>query len=162
MKLRPTEKSSVGIGNMNTYMAKIILYFMLLLSCSCGHLEQTGFGEQKMQANNNEIIISMILNHPDLQSYLHPEVAGRLPVKVITTKEMGVDYSVEKYGMPVSFYRDKPEEINNAFVQFRSFVVLNDECVFELVYPVEGVVANGKLKKINNDWIFSEFRLVER
>lgn len=115
-----------------------------------------------MQTKNNEIIVSMIVSHPDLQSYLHPEVVGRLPIRVITTKEMGVDYSVEKYGMPVAFYANTPEEGNNAYIQFKSFIVMNDECVFELVYPIEGVVVNGKLKKINNGWVFSEFRLVER
>jgi hypothetical protein len=115
-----------------------------------------------MQTKDNEIIVSMILSHPDLQSYLHPEVAGRLPIKVITTKEMGVNYSMEQHGMPVAFYTNKSEEGNNAFIQFKSFVVMNDECVFELAYPIEGVVVNGKVKKINNSWAFSEFGVVER
>jgi len=90
--------------------------------------------------NDIEIILSKILGHPDFEKYIHPEENGRLPIKIVTTEEIGTHLSLSQ----------------------ESFEIEKNKANFSILYPIEGIRIKGVAELNNNNWIFSDFRIIER
>jgi len=89
------------IGNFSWKIYVILVAAVMLAACGVNSgLEE---GKKRMINSEKEILFKMILDHPDLQQYLHPDLQQRVPLRVKSNDELGVNLSIEKFGKPVLF-----------------------------------------------------------
>lgn len=146
---------------MKLSISRIIYISAILLLSACTHVQHNGNGEAKM-GNDIEIILSKILRHPDFEKYIHPEENGRLPIKIVTTEEIGTHLSLSQYGEKVIFLESISEAGNSPSIQIESFEIEKNKANFSILYPIEGIRIKGVAELNNNNWIFSDFRIIER
>ncbi len=158
------EKTLTGIGNVtrkyNIWFILFLTSVLMLIACDSGiktTTEKVGVSGK----NDKEIIFSMIIEHPDLQQYFHPEEESRTPLKVKSNKTLGTDLSIMKFGKPVEFYISTDFDSSFPLFEVVLFSIVDNKATFDILYAVEGVTARGELKKQNNQWSFVEFNIFE-
>jgi hypothetical protein len=114
-----------------------------------------------MSSADNAAVLKMILDHPDLQQYLHPEVEGRVPVRIKSNDALGTDVSVEKFGKPVAFVTTAAATEDAPVLDVKAFDVAGDTVTFRIDYAAEGMTAKGELEKTGGQWSFKSFEAVE-
>ncbi len=138
-----------------------LLFASVLLLMACGSDAEVNEEDKIVSINDKEAIFTMILAHPDLQQYLHPEVKGRIPLKVKSNEILGVNISVTKFDKPVEFHASSNAAEDAALLEVVAFDVNADKAVFEILYAIEGITIKGALEKHNDQWSFVEFEITE-
>jgi len=156
-------KTLTGTGEMNRhYNLGIILFIIsILMLAACNSSIKTNEEADVMSKNDKKSIFSMILEHPDLQQYFHPEEKNRVPLKIKSNENLGVNLSVIKFGKPVEFYASTNFGSDDPFFEVVLFSINGDNAIFNILYAVEGITIKGKLKKQNHQWSFVEFEAFE-
>jgi len=95
-------------------------------------------------------IIQAVLDHPTLAGFFHPEVPGRVPVKLAMPDSRHVPLS--KFGQPVAIV-PWSEEPHAAVILVEQFTGQDKEAFVRLVYPVEGVVGEFELSLQGKQWV---------
>lgn len=114
-----------------------------------------------MEKQDKEEVLRLILDHPDLQQYFHPEVKGRVPVRIKTTEELGNNLSIEKFGKSVEISPSFDSGNDTPLVEIVEFQKSNDQVSFEIAYDIEGIVVKGNLEKGGGKWSVKEFLVSE-
>ena len=140
-------------------------YFLLittLILASCDYKNEPINTETIMTNAEKEILFKMILDHPDLQQYLHPNSAGRVPVKIKSNDELGTGLSIHKFGKQVEFVDFVDSSKNIPVFEIILFKINNNRVIFEALYDIEGVTIKVILTKNANRWSFKEVEVFER
>lgn len=111
-----------------------------------------------MSNNSVAIVIQSILDHKDLQVYLHPEVAGRVPLKVRTGGYFDEDIEIQKFGRRV-VVTNSP--IEGPHIEFKDFTQENKEVHFSFVYEEEGLLVEGDLTLNGEEVSFHRYLVIE-
>src|SRR5690348_7179307 len=88
-------------------LAGIVMLALALNGCRSSHdapASKGSGGEASMTkaASPVESIVQLVIDLPQLQAFLHPELADRKPLVLIESKEVSPDLSLKKFGQPVS------------------------------------------------------------
>ena len=118
-------------------------------------------GAKTMSSNEKATLFKMILDHPELQQYLHPEVAQRVPVRVKSNAELGSDLAVEKFGQTIKFVDGAGVDEDLPVLEVVTFEISEDRVDFLIRYEVEGVTLRGVLAKEADEWTFEAIEIVE-
>jgi hypothetical protein len=98
------------------------------------------------QADLNQII-SAVLTHKVVSMYLHPEVPGRLPVKVaIAAPYSEIPVGLVLYGKPVKVVSPAADAVNLAISPSA------EGAVVRVSYRQEGIVGTVTLKRGQAQW----------
>lgn len=118
-------------------------------------------GEKNKIEHPKEAIVQSILDHAKLQSFLHPENPGRVPL-VLSDRLIGRDLNLIKFGKPVSIVSDKT--IEGAYLRFTAFDCKNGNyCNIAFEYPVEGVIGvSGVLIRANGSHKLEKTEIMEQ
>ena len=154
MKKQPMEKILIDIGRDIKYYLLVVLICITLASCQ----SEKKLNNYAMNVFDNSTIVKMIIDHPDIQQYYHPDVEGRVPLVIVTNNLIENKLALTKFNEPVKFY-NKP--IDGVFLEITRYDISEDEIIFELMYSEEGVSANGKISKQPEGWIFNSFDIFE-
>jgi len=118
-------------------------------------------GETNRQLNDTDFsqLVLAILTHKYIAMYLHPELAGRLPVKLYFSGEnKGRPLAISLYNMPVKVVTD-PKEISVALqLKINCFT---SECEVKVDYKPEGIWGSLKLSKQSGNWLVVESSILE-
>jgi hypothetical protein len=100
-----------------------------------------------------EKILEAIIETPDFQMFLHPEVEGRLPVQLVKNEFVTTDLFMKNNGYKVQF-RDSLILPDGMMHRIR---VTNIDCEekrlqYSVFYPVEGAVITGSIYKLDSIW----------
>lgn len=85
-----------------------------------------------------EAIIQSIFDLDRLQSYLHPEISGRVPL-VVSDHLIGRKLKLNKFKKKVKIVSDK--NISGAYIRFTAFECKEEPayCNIAFEYPIEGI-----------------------
>ncbi len=93
-------------------------------------------------------IVQSIIDHKQLQPFLHPELADRVPL-VISDHLVGREIKLNKFGKQVRIESDN--KLKGAYLRFTIFDCKNDNyCNIAFEYPVEGITGSTGVR-INSD-----------
>lgn len=107
---------------------------------------------------NKEQILQLALDHPSFELYLHPEVAGRLPVYILGS-ELPHNLNLSKFGMPVKIVSVvKP---HSPVVRIKHFDVHADTADLQLEYSIEGIVGNFSFNYRDGRWKLVKANVLE-
>ena len=95
-------------------------------------------------------VVKLIIDHPALAGYLHPEVAGRVPL-VISNHLLADGVTPSKFGQPVRILGDR-EVGAQPHIRFKSFAMEGSRAKTVLEYDVEGVEAVFNLQRSDSGW----------
>lgn len=156
-------KTLTGTGEMSRIhnLGVILFIISILMLVACNSSIKTNEEADVMSKNDKEIIFFMIIEHPDLQQYFHQEEKNRVPLKIKSNEDLGVNLSVMKFGKPVEFYAHTNFDSGEPFFEVVLFSINGDNAIFNILYAVEGITIKGKLKKQNKQWSFVEFEVFE-
>jgi len=95
-------------------------------------------------------VLKLIIDHPALAGYLHPEVAGRVPL-VVSDHLLAPGVTPSKFGQPVRILGDR-EMGSRPHIRFQSFEVRGTRAKTVVEYKVEGVQAVFNLESTASGW----------
>ncbi|MCG8427698.1 MAG: hypothetical protein MI754_10125, partial [Chromatiales bacterium] len=91
--MQHTTRKSIVINGMTATFSQILFALLIsaltLIACN----PNGGFQRNGMKPADKERLFKMILDHPDFQQYLHPELEDRVPLKVKSNSELGTNLS---------------------------------------------------------------------
>ena len=105
-------------------------------------------------------ILELVLTHPDLKQYFHPELKGRVPVKILRSADFGEDVSLSLLGEEVLIVDDRLSEDDPVF-EIVTFNLSDDAVELRLNYRIEGVGVEASLKKDAGEWHITEYEAYE-
>ena len=111
--------------------------------------------------SEKEVLFKMILDHPDFQQYLHPELEGRVPLKVKSNDELGTDLSIEKFGQAIRFVDAVDSDENTPLLDVVAFNISGKQVRFDIRYEIEGVTLRGMLEQDAGEWKFKSVEVFE-
>ncbi len=109
-----------------------------------------GVSGQQNQQLIPRAVLKLIIDHPALAGYLHPEVAGRVPL-VISDHLLAPGVTPSKFGQPVRILSDR-EVGSQPHIRFQSFEVQGARAQTAIEYKVEGVKAVFTLEGTASGW----------
>ncbi len=95
-------------------------------------------------------VLKLVIDHPALAGYLHPEVAGRVPL-VISDHLLAPGVTPSKFGQPVRILSDR-EVGSQPHIRFQSLEVEGSQAKTVIEYKVEGVEAVFILESTSSGW----------
>jgi hypothetical protein len=95
-------------------------------------------------------VLKLIIDHPALAGYLHPEAAGRVPL-VISDHLLAPGVTPSKFGQPVRILGDR-EVGSQPHLRFQSFELRGARAKTVVEYKVEGVEAIFTLESTASGW----------
>jgi hypothetical protein len=109
-----------------------------------------GASPQQSQPLIPRVVLKLIIEDPALAGYLHPELAGRVPL-VISDHLLAPGVTPSKFGQPVRILSDR-EVSSQPHLRFESFKVKGSRAKAVIEYKVEGVVAMFVLESTSPGW----------
>jgi hypothetical protein len=104
-------------------------------------------------------VVSIVLDHPSVEKYLHPELPDRVPV-ILSTWLIESCEGIRKFGRPVLALPDKDIGNRPHFRFTKSHVQKNfAEVYFE--YVAEGMHGFARVRRVGNQWTVEEIELGE-
>ncbi len=99
-------------------------------------------------------VVSLTLERPWLQGFLHPEAAGRVPLVILRNRFFARPPTLVMHGQPVLFLT--AEEIRarriEAFIEVTALDVRDEAASIRIAYDVEGVVGDVELACREGAW----------
>lgn len=107
--------------------------------------------------NEKEKMLETILGTPDFQMFLHPEVDGRLPVRLLINEFVTEDLELKSNGLPVLF----EESLSISHVSVHRLRIIEADCKnqifsYSIFYPIEGAIITGTAKKNDTTWLITD------
>lgn len=102
-------------------------------------------------------VVAAVLQHPEVAKYLHPEVSGRVPVRVaIVAPYDGAPLDLALYGAPIK--RVGADDISAIRLAIKPQA---DRVVVEVRYKPEGIFGHVNLIRQNGVWTVQEAEIFE-
>lgn len=151
---------------------RIALISLLLLVQACastsnGVTTQSYVGQHPLASASASVlanadfdaIAGAVLRHQDVAMYLHPEVEGRVPVRVVFKPPFdGRPVNLQLYGAQV-VTQSYESGYDNAFGLSPSCDAT--QCTVEVWYKPEGIFGQVMLQKQNGQWQVSKTNILE-
>jgi hypothetical protein len=144
-------KTLTGIGKVIKVVVLTALIAFILVAC---HKNEVISMEDDVSAK----VIKSILDHNEIQQYLHPDIENRLPVRVVTNKLIPTNITIHKFDRPVLFLTEIPIEPHLEIVTFKHN---RDSIEFLILYDVEEVSISGNASIEGNKVTFTVFDVIE-
>jgi len=109
-----------------------------------------GASGQQSQQLIPRAVLKLIIDHPALAGYFHPEVAGRVPL-VISDHLLASGVTPTKFGQPVRILSDR-EVGSQPHLRFQRFEIEGSRAKTMVEYKVEGVEAVFTLESSSAGW----------
>lgn len=101
----------------------------------------------------------LILDDSRFEGFLHPEVDGRVPVRVYCAKECPDLTDVAKFGAPV----ERVDEAGEApVIEIEVWEQSDSKVEARLSYAIEGVVAQFALERGTDGWGVADAKVAEQ
>lgn len=101
-------------------------------------------------------IVSAVLTHADVAQFLHPDMPGRLPVKItVAAPYSGAQLNLVLYRRPVVAVVEGADAVNFAIAR------TSNGAKAEISYRPEGMEGTVLLLKVQNRWIASSVSVRE-
>lgn len=131
-------------------------------------LVNTAFGQVREKVPETEIkeIIELAIELPELQQYFHIDLdSTRVPLII---KEFGTVNSknligLQKFGQQVQVMDEltiKEKKIN-AYMNIGDWTYGGDNLRLQINYPVEGIIINMRLNRLNGHWKIVNSLIIE-
>ncbi len=136
----------------------------ILISSGCKNAgktkaENSGSKEKSETTKNcfskieKEKALETILGTNDFQMFLHPEVEGRLPVKMVVNEFVTPDLKITSHERPVVF----KDSLILPYGDILRLRITEMDCTkmvfsYSIFYPMEGAVLTGTAKKVKSEW----------
>ncbi len=137
----------------------LILIVFLMFGCAVSGNELRGDSKMK---KDSEIVLKKIFSHAEVQKFIHPEVAGRIPIKVIVTDDMSLDYSIKQFGENIIFIRKHDGVEDDPLFVIHTFAISDENAYLIIKYPIEGLVIESSLKKHDKEWSVEKISIIEQ
>lgn len=105
-------------------------------------------------------LIQKMLDLPQWQWVYHPEVNGRLPVKMLKNDFVADSLILIKFNQKVQIGVDTRN--TKEYVEIEKLKIKDDTAYFIMEYPSEGAVANGHFIKRNKVWMIDKYTVIEQ
>jgi len=96
-------------------------------------------------------IVEQVINHPDVQQFLHPDVPGRVPL-VLSSHLLDPRLSLRKFGKPVRVVPDAHLKKGLAYLRFTRFTLKQNVVTVEVRYSVEGMGGRFSFQRDGTLW----------
>jgi hypothetical protein len=123
------------------------LLFSLLTACAANEQPKT----------DAEAIVEAVLAHDSVSNYLHPEIAGRLPIAVALRSPPSTPLRARAFGHPV-----RVASLQDPHAIILGISTAGDKATVTLTYAQEGLGGNIGLHKRNGVWVVTSDELWER
>ena len=128
---------------------KFTFALMLFLLCGCSPSRQS--------KSDDDAVIEAVLAYPSVAQYIHPDIPGRLPVKVALTPAGTATLRATAFNRRVvSTSPSDPQAM------ILGVSVKDSEATVTLEYRQEGVTGLIHLMKVNGNWIVAVAQMAER
>ncbi len=113
---------------------------------------------------DQEQIIQLIIDYPELQQYYHEGLAGRKPLYILKTAALDGEPRLTKFGAPVGFKerQDLSGSDYEAYIEFLELKIGEGASSATFTYAVEGVFAKVRLSKTDGQWRIDTYSIAER
>jgi hypothetical protein len=132
----------------NHHVTRIGLIGVLLAALASGGT--SGASGQPSQPLVPRAVLKLIIDHPALTAYFHPELAGRVPL-VISDHLLAPGVTPSKFGRPVRILSDR-EMGSQPHIRFQSFTVEGSRAKAVIEYKVERLEAVFTLESSSAGW----------
>ena len=138
----------------------------LLLLSACGRPDETVQSKQpevSMTQHTDAVqpIVQLVIDLPQLQQFLHPELPDRKPLVLIQTDEVSPGLALKKFGQPVAIRELRTAE-NAPYLRLTQLEITGAKAHVRLEYPVEGVKGEADLEQRDGEWRVVKSRIWER
>ena len=110
-----------------------------------------------MTKTEKEKLVETILNTEDFQMFLHPDVEGRLTVRLQKNEFITGDLNIKSNGLPV-ILKDSLDLPYGSVHRLRIIFMdcENQKFSYSIFYPIEGAIITGTIKKTDTLWLVSD------
>ncbi len=115
-----------------------------------------------MPANDRTQVLQAVLDAPDLQQYLHPEIPTRVPVVIVKNEVVADTPNLQAVEVPVVFKPRAGLSESDAALEITRLEIAGDRATVELAYPIEGLVGTATLHRDGSGWVIDKLQLAER
>lgn len=137
-----------------------IIILLSLLYGGCGFINKPAQNPEP----DKKKLIEMIINQPELDMYLHPEIPGRIPLTIVKNKYIDSAYFMKKFNKPIRFVSLEEAKINSIrnYIEITQYKFISGtQILVEFIYPIEGLVCNIRMK-YDKGWKIVEYEIIER
>lgn len=93
-----------------------------------------------MTSNTPAKVLQLILDHEEVQQYLHPDVENRVPIQISTNNLIPDNISINKFDKPVEFASKAQQGPHFEIIRYEQS---KDSVEFIIRYDVEGLSVSG-------------------
>ena len=163
MTTKIKRRALCAISNMRVTITLAIV-LTLLTSCDSKQTPKMSVKMDSIASSEIQVLIQDILDLPKLQWIYHPEVADRLPVKLLQSGLVTKDLKLRKFDNDVLILTQNELVVNKMtdYVFVEKLLFKGDTLSFSLTYDVEGAFADGKFARINGKWTILNYEVGER
>jgi hypothetical protein len=119
--------------------------------------------EVQVKQQTTEELIQKILDLPKWQWVYHPEVEGRLPVKMLKNDLVSDTLKLTKFNQRVQILpmEELVAQKTKAYIEIKVLKLRLDTVDFYIEFPTEGAFANGQFLTKNKEWVIGEYTVGE-
>ena len=110
----------------------------------------TDSANQQSQSLVPRAVLKLIIDHPALAQYLHPEVAGRVPL-VVSDHLLEPGVTPSKFGQPLRIVSDR-EAGAQPHIRIVKFAIDGPRAKLTMEYKAERVEATFNLTRDSSGW----------
>ena len=96
-------------------------------------------------------IVEQVINHPDVEQFLHPDMPGRVPL-VLSCHLVDPHLSLRKFGKSVRVVADAQRKKGVACLRFTQFTLKHNVATVEVQYSVEGMKGRFRFQRDGVLW----------
>lgn len=117
--------------------------------------------EPAAATTDTDAIAHAVLTHESFAMYLHPEVPGRLPVRVSSSVTLPDPLTTKVEGRPVEWVAASAVAASQPVVVFTKWKVAGKKADIELTYAIEGVAGTFGLRRDGDAWLVDQASVAE-
>ncbi|MHA7832518.1 MAG: hypothetical protein ACX93O_15590 [Flagellimonas sp.] len=109
-----------------------------------------------LSKNEKEKMLETILRSPDFQLFLHPEVEGRLPIRLQKNEFVTENLKLKSNGLRVVF----EDSLDLPYGNVHRLRIVDKDCKnqkfeYSIFYPIEGAIITGTAIKSDTIWLIT-------
>lgn len=121
-----------------------VLFICILCTVSCSG-----------QTNDKTEIIQTVLDHPEMEEFLHMELENRIPLYILKNEYISEKLNLTKGKHKVVIVEDTTGTKGN-YIKMTDLTVKDRKAEFSLYYKIENMEMSGRLQKEDGKWTVSK------
>jgi hypothetical protein len=141
----------------------VLLFLTLACPSSISPQPQAGDRAEVSMSDPTSVgaIVQLVIDLPQLQVFLHPELPERKPLVLVETEGISPDLDLEKFGEPVAI-RDLDAAEGGPYLHLTKIEVSGNTAHVDLDYPIEGVGGEVEMARQDGTWRVTKAEVWER